>query len=142
MDKSNIPLFNFIKQVTNSFYEVAKKDIIIGYHFRHIENFDNHLPKIYQFWVQQLLTLSKKERDKLITKKYVTNIFKKHSYLKIKKGEVGRWVLLFQQSIENNYQLNSNNSELESLKDLWIKKTEYFHKKFLESSELFPKNLK
>ena len=31
------------------------------------------------------------------------NIIKKHEYLKIKKGEVGRWVLLFQQTIDLTY---------------------------------------
>lgn len=125
--------------MTDSFYEVAQKDIIIGYHFRHIKDFNTHLPKIYQFWAQHLLKLSKEERDSLFPEKSSSNIFKKHAYLKIKKGEVGRWVLLFQKSIEEKLKPSRETPEVEKLRTDWIQKIEYFHKKFVESQELFPK---
>ena len=43
-----------ILEIIQEFYRVAKKDILIGYHFRVIEDFDEHIPKIADFWNLQL----------------------------------------------------------------------------------------
>ena len=98
MDKD----IDYISSVVRAFYEKAKSDIIIGYHFRHIENFDEHIPKIIRFWCLQLLDLPQ-EKIKEFQKEGIPNqIIKKHLYLKIKKGEVGRWVLLFKETIDQH----------------------------------------
>ena len=127
--------FTYIKKIIDEFYEIAKNDIIIGYHFRHIENFDTHLPKIYQFWALQLLRLNKTEKVAHTRGTSTSNLIEKHLYLKIKKGEVGRWVLLFQQVLEKN--INTDN-DLKKLNKEWVAKTERFHQAFLNSKKLFP----
>jgi len=129
--------YNFIKAVVDSFYDKAKADIIIGYHFRHIENFDTHLPKIYLFWSLQLLELNKEEKLELISQVSMENIIKKHEYLKIKKGEVGRWVLLFQQTIDQTYDALEKTDSIAKIRQKMIRKTENFHKVFLNSKTLF-----
>ena len=45
---------DIIDSVIQSFYDKAKKDILIGYQFRVIDNFDTHIPKIVSFWQLQL----------------------------------------------------------------------------------------
>lgn len=127
--------FTYIKKIIDEFYEIAKVDIIIGYHFRHIENFDTHLPKIYQFWALQLLKLNKEEKVVLSRDSSTGNLIEKHLYLKIKKGEVGRWVLLFQQVLDKNI---TADSDLKKLNKEWVAKTERFHQAFLNSRKLFP----
>ncbi len=131
---------SFIKLVVDSFYDKAKSDIIIGYHFRHIDDFDVHLPKIHLFWAVQLLDLDSSQKKALLNKANLNSIIKKHEYLKIKKGEVGRWVLLFQSSIEENFSKIHNEEKrekLEVLKNQMTKKTELFHRVFLNSKSLF-----
>ena len=125
MDKD----IDYISSVVRAFYEKAKSDIIIGYHFRHIENFDEHIPKIIRFWCLQLLDLPK-EKIKEFQKEGTPNqIIKKHMYLKIKKGEVGRWVLLFQETIDQH---PSN-----ELSKNWSSLVLKWKKNFLNAEDLF-----
>jgi hypothetical protein len=128
--------YKVIQSVVDSFYEKAKSDIIIGYHFRHIEDFDKHLPKIYLFWALQVLELNKEEKKEILSHVNLENIVKKHKYLKVKKGEIGRWVLLFQQIIESQFK-KYKETNLQELKSKMTRKTEVFHQIFLNSSELF-----
>ena len=93
---------NIIDQVINDFYELAKIDILIGYHFRHIKDFDSHIPKIQRFWYLILQDLTPDQRRNVIKKGIPKNVIQSHEYLKIKKGEVGRWVLLFNQTLEKH----------------------------------------
>lgn len=112
----------WVQKIVFSFYEKAKTDILIGYHFRNIQNFEEHIPRIVTFWEIQLLG---KSRSSVETPFDLINA---HLPLKIKKGEIGRWVVLFKKTL--------NESKLESkdilvLHDLWIKKLDFFQEKFL-----------
>lgn len=136
-------LENLIENVVFSFYELAIKDVMIGYHFRKIQEYDpkdpltppieafkSHLPKISQFWCSQLL--NKKNEDPK-----AQNVLKAHQYLSVRKGEVGRWVALFLKTLDTFESKEINESELELLKE-WKKKIEHFRIIFLESKVLFP----
>lgn len=91
-----------IEKITRSFYEKAINDVFIGYHFRkitsnqgplsNIEDFNEHLQSINAFWQSQLLGIK--------LPKNVANLLAAHEYLKIRKGELGRWVILFKQTLE------------------------------------------
>ena len=124
---------NLIDNIINDFYEKAKGDFLIGYHFRHIKNFDDHIPKIQRFWHLILLELSKEEQKAYIQEGIPNNIIEAHQYLKIKPGEVGRWIVLFKQ-VQAQYK-NLNN---QSLIQKWEKKINQFEKIFLSSKILFP----
>lgn len=131
-----------IEKVVISFYEKAITDVMIGYHFRKIQEYDpkdpltppieafkSHLPKIINFWETQLLNI---KNDDLSSK----NILKAHEYLKVRKGEIGRWVSLFLKTIDQLDSLKLNSKEKEFLLE-WKNKVEHFRKIFLESKILF-----
>lgn len=91
-----IPL-NYIEKVVTDFYTKATTDILIGYHFRHIEDFDTHIPRIIEFWNLQL-------NGNINDKTHLPFRFMDaHLPLKINRGEIFRWKKLFEATlIENN----------------------------------------
>ena len=122
---------DIINKVVRDFYDLAKNDFLIGYHFRHIEDFDIHIPKIQRFWQLILLELPPSEKKDLICQGVPKNVIHSHEYLKIKPGEVGRWIILFQ-SVLKKYE--KQNQDLIQHWELEIKK---FEKIFLQSKTLF-----
>lgn len=77
-----------IHKIVEDFYKIAICDIIIGYHFRHIQNFEQHIPKITYFWCMQLDIFCEK-------KDYQFDLLNTHLPLKVHRGEIDRWKLLF-----------------------------------------------
>lgn len=122
----------WILKVVTSFYDKAKEDILIGYHFRNIQNFDEHIPRISLFWEYQLLSkdlrpsLLSSQKSQIIDKPF--DLFNVHIPLKIKKGELHRWVLLFKKTLDHQAQMNPSMHEMI---DLWHRKLEHFEKSFL-----------
>jgi truncated hemoglobin YjbI len=114
-----------IKKVVYEFYAVARQDILIGYHFARIADFDTHLPRIVKFWEGQLLGVHHQFSPPL-------DLINAHVPLKIHRGEVGRWVRLFEQTLERHL-------DDKSLRERWLDKIYHFEKIFLTSSQLFPK---
>ena len=120
-----------INNIICDFYELAKSDFLISYHFRHIKNFDTHIPKIQRFWQLILLDLSPQKKKELISQGVPKNVIQSHEYLKIKPGEVGRWIILFQ-SVLNNYE-----SQDKALIERWNIEIKKFEKIFLQSKSLY-----
>lgn len=130
-----------IQETVKDFYALATSDFLIGHQFRKIqtqegqdplspplEAFEHHLPRINEFWELQLLGLKASkgfEPFKLI---------EVHQKLAIRKGELGRWVLLFYQVLEDKKKKYPDQQEFF---DLWQSKIEHFKTKFLSSSSLF-----
>lgn len=112
----------WIFAVVDSFYKKAKNDVLIGYHFRVIQDFDEHIPRIATFWDIQLL--GKTER----TLTHPFDIPNLHLALKIKKGEVGRWLVLFRKTLE---EMTAAHPEMNDLADLWRKRLVFFEGVFL-----------
>lgn len=107
----------WILKVIESFYDKAKTDVLIGYHFRIIEDFESHIPRIVAFWELQLLGQSERE----ISGSF--DIVKVHLPLGIKKGELGRWIVLFRKTLDEK---TSQYPEMKDLKELWITKIQFF----------------
>lgn len=103
---------DWIFSVVNSFYDKAKIDILIGYHFRNIKDFDEHIPRIAAFWDMQLLGKTRRNFGEPF------DVMKVHVPLGIKKGELGRWLLLFRKTL--------NEAEPNHLKDEWEKRLKIF----------------
>ncbi len=112
----------WIFTVVESFYQKAKNDVLIGYHFRVIHDFEEHIPRIASFWDLQLL--GKTER-KLLQPFDVTKL---HLALKIKKGEVGRWLVLFRKTLE---EMTAIHPEMKDLSHEWRNKLVFFEALFL-----------
>ncbi len=99
-----------IEKITRDFYTLAINDVFIGYHFRkitghtgpvsNIEDFKQHLISINAFWQAQLLGIK--------FPKSVANLLSAHEYLNIRKGELGRWVMLFKQVLKENQNLDKD----------------------------------
>ncbi len=112
---------DWIKDIVTSFYDKAKSDILIGYHFRNIENFDEHIPRIISFWEIQLLG---KSLNPIENNFDVLNI---HVPLHIKRGELGRWLILLKETI---HQELLRAPEMRDLSEIWMKKLDFFEKTF------------
>ena len=112
----------WIYSVVESFYDKAKTDILIGYHFRIITDFDEHIPRIVTFWDLQLLG----KASRPLTKPF--DIMKLHVPLGIKRGELGRWLVLFRKTLDEQTALHP---EMQDLKEEWLVKLVDFEGKFL-----------
>jgi truncated hemoglobin YjbI len=107
----------WIFKVVEAFYAKAKTDILIGYHFRIIKDFDQHLPRIATFWEIQLL--GKTQRN--ISEPF--DLIKVHVPLGIKRGELGRWLLLFKNTLEQEVK---SHPEMTEIKNQWLEKLKIF----------------
>ncbi len=132
-----------IDDIVKSFYVKATSDFLIGYQFRKIqtiegvdptkppiEAFSSHLPRIASFWRMQLLG------EKNSTSRPF-NLINVHKPLSMKKGELGRWVILFKETL-NDYRIKDKNElDLIEFYDEWEDKISWFEKKFLSLESLF-----
>ncbi len=131
---------DFIEAVVSAFYQKATTDVLIGYHFRKIalaeskdhalkpplEAFSHHLPRINDFWKNQLLKYPLPENQPPF------QLIKIHKELMVRKGEVNRWVSLFDEV------LNEWEDKSPELTKAWRLKINHFQKIFIESKILFP----
>lgn len=107
----------WIIKVVDAFYQKAKTDVLIGYHFRIISDFDTHIPRIATFWELQLLGST----QRTLTEPF--DVMKVHIPLKIKRGELGRWLLLFKKTLDEETKIHPEFSEL---KELWLIRLTFF----------------
>lgn len=115
---------DWIFKVVDSFYAKAKVDILIGYHFRVIEDFDEHIPRISTFWEFQLLGKSMRP----LTEPF--DLIRAHMPLGIKRGELGRWLVLFRKTLEEE---TLTHPEMSSLKETWEERLVTFEGIFLRA---------
>lgn len=85
---------SLISEIIHTFYDTVKIDVMIGYHFRFIEDFDEHIPRIADFWNLQFNGVLKNKSN------LPFNLLKTHSDVGIKKAELGRWMTLFNQNLK------------------------------------------
>lgn len=107
----------WIFKVVDSFYQKAKTDVLIGYHFRIISDFETHIPRIATFWELQLLGTTQRK----LTEPF--DVMKVHIPLNIKRGELGRWLLLFKKTLDEE---TKNHPEFNELKELWLTRLTFF----------------
>ncbi len=112
-------VYNEILEVVTRFYVKATQDFLIGYHFRNIDNFETHIPRIASFWELQLTGVLTEKKE------LPFNLIKAHLPLKIKYGELGRWVLLFNEVLEQSNLLHISKTD-------WIEKIDTFKEKLLK----------
>ncbi len=140
---------NIIKEIVENFYREAVKDFLIGYHFRKIQEipsekilypelsaFSKHIPRIIYFWEIQLIGSNKDSKKNSHEKPF--NLISSHTYLNIRKGELHRFTLLFNQTIDSFKEEKENltKAELNLLKK-WKEKLDLFKQGFLDSKTIF-----
>jgi truncated hemoglobin YjbI len=121
-----------IISIVKSFYEKATQDVLIGYHFRKIqlksgidhhplrppiEAFAHHLPRINEFWMVQLGEKKKSEIQ--------FDLIDVHRALFIRPGELGRWIALFNQTLDEKCPESHLDFKLK-----WRQKIEHFEEIF------------
>lgn len=111
----------WVHGVVKSFYDKAKNDVLIGYHFRIIKDFDTHIPRIATFWEIQLFGSTSTELAEPF------DVLNKHIPLSIKRGELGRWMVLFKKTLDEK---TSEHEEFLDLKNLWLTKLTFFETTF------------
>lgn len=111
---------NLILAIIQRFYDTVKKDTLIGYHFRFIEDFETHIPRIADFWNLQM---NGQLQDK---KNLPFKLIEEHKDRGIKRAEMGRWITLFSQNLDYFEQENKIDHEQ---KLLFIQKVEHFREK-------------
>jgi len=95
-----------IKKLMESFYSKALIDETIGYFFTEVVplNMETHMPLIVDFW--ETIVFGKA--------KYKGNVFEVHHHIHqlsaFKEEHFARWVILFQQTVNELY--SGNNAEL------------------------------
>jgi hemoglobin len=104
-----------IHQVVSQFYDKAKNDVLIGHHFRIILDFEAHIPRIVAFWEIQLLGSTGAKTPPF-------DLINVHAPLGIKRGEIGRWLVLFRKTLEENP---------DPINALWEERLQFFEKTFL-----------
>ena len=107
----------WIFEQVSKFYDLAREDILIGYHFRNIKDFEEHIPRIASFWDLQL----RGETSRKVEAPF--DIIKAHVPLGIKRGELGRWLVLFRRVL-------GETTEYPELKDLWLERLVSFERSF------------
>ena len=118
---------DLINAVVTSFYEKATKDILIGYHFDKFSaptELASHLERITSFWEMQLTGTTSVP----LTGPF--HLLFTHLQLKIKRGELGRWVILFHQTLDS-LDLPSE------LIELWKQRIEIFEVRFKSHPQMF-----
>ena len=115
--------FDTILEVVTDFYSKATIDFLIGYQSRKIDDFDSHLPRIASFWELQL-NGNISNREHLPFK-----LIEVHFPLKIKKGELGRWTILFKQTLDRSIERGLINKEQSVL---WMEKVKFFEDKLYQ----------
>jgi len=126
--------------VIESFYKKATSDIMLGYHFAHFndpEVLGPHLERITGFWEMQLTG----KVSKPIEGKQFQLLFT-HLQLGIKRGELGRWIMLFHETLdemESEFQKQAP-EELEQIQKIsveWKKRIAFFEERFKSHPQMF-----
>lgn len=81
-----------IEKMVNIFYSKVLKDKLLSPFFEKL-NFENHLPKMNDFWAFVLL-------DEV---GYSTNVTEKHLPMPLKKEHFLQWLHLFDETINENW---------------------------------------
>lgn len=93
--KPDITNLDDIILFVDSFYSKVKTDDLIGPVFTNtILDWQPHLEKMYQFWNAALFGIAG----------YKGNAFAKHAPLPIKAQHFDRWLILFTQTIDENFE--------------------------------------
>lgn len=115
-----------IEKIISNFYTAAIEDILIGYQFQKIDNFSEHVRKIAAFWKHQLY-------PQLYPP--ITDIRFRATHLKLHLnfGELGRWIMLFYQHLD---QWSKDHGKIDEI-NRWKNKVEQFKELLVSHPHMF-----
>lgn len=130
-----------IFSVVDSFYQKAIPDVLIGYHFDRFRDPDHlapHLERLTTFWEMQL---TGKATKSLGGKPF--NLLFTHIELRIRRGELGRWIILFHKTLdelEEQFRTQASPEDLQEIQLItteWKKKIAFFEERFKSHPMMF-----
>ncbi len=121
--KKDIETLEDIQQMVNNFYEVVRKDELIGPIFNNIiqDRWPQHLEKMYRFWQTVLLD----ERT------YQGTPFAPHAVMPLELAHFERWLELFKANLAEHYEGSKASEALwraEKMAEMFQIKLEHFRK--------------
>jgi truncated hemoglobin YjbI len=124
---------SLLYQILESFYQKATTDVMIGHHFNKFQDpevLKHHLERITSFWELQLTgeTTVPLERG--------FQLLFTHLQLNIKKGELGRWVVLFHQTLDE-YESKIDHPQMKNLSEVWKQRVKMFEERFRSHPKMF-----
>lgn len=89
-----------IEQLVNAFYDKVKKDNVIGYLFNDVAhvNWDEHLPKMYNFWENILFYTGNYSGSPMIVHREL------HSKSTMTEGHFNHWNFLFNETVDSLFE--------------------------------------
>lgn len=132
-----------IYMVVESFYKKATTDVLIGYHFTKFldeSTLAPHLERITGFWEMQLTGKSTVSFDRPF------HLLFTHLQLGLKPGELGRWIILFHETLhelEKEIKRQGSEEEIKSIElftSEWKKRIAFFEERFKAHPQMFNKN--
>lgn len=126
-----------------SFYKKVVYDVLIGYHFekfRDPEVLEHHLQRLATFWEMQLTGKVTVKVDRPF------NLLYTHLQLGLKKGELGRWIVLFHQTLDELAAEFDKNAPSEEAAEIhlickeWKNRIAFFEERFNAHPDMFAKH--
>jgi truncated hemoglobin YjbI len=124
---------DLIYRVIESFYKKAINDVLIGYHFRKFENsevLDKHLIRLTSFWEMQLTGQTSVPLDEGFRLLFT------HYQLGLKRGELGRWIVLFHQTL-GEIEKEIDHPNIVEFTNAFKERIAFFEQRFLQAPNLF-----
>jgi truncated hemoglobin YjbI len=122
-----------IYKVIKDFYSKATNDVLIGYHFykfKDPEILEKHLIRITCFWELQLTGETTVQLDEGFKLLYT------HFQLNLKKGELGRWIILFHQTLDQ-LEAEIDHPNIPLFCHTFKERIKLFEQKFLMAPNMF-----
>ena len=125
-----------IYHVIETFYKKVMDDVLIGYHFekfRDPEVLHHHLVRLAGFWEVQLSGTTETKFEKPF------HLLFTHLQLKIHKGELGRWIMLFHQTLDSLEQ-ETGHPDIKKMNEMWKERIVFFEERFKMHPQMFNHN--
>lgn len=122
--------------IVEDFYKSVIGDVLIGYHFekfRDPEVLHHHLERLTTFWEMQLTG----ETTAMIDKPF--HLLFTHLQLRIHPGELGRWIMLFHQTLDR-LEKEIDHPNIKAISDLWKSRIALFEERFKSHPQMFRKD--
>lgn len=127
---------DLIYHVVEEFYKTVIDDVLIGYHFEKFRNPEvlaHHLERLTTFWEMQLTGSTEAKLDRPF------HLLFTHLNLNIRRGELGRWIILFHQTLDH-LEKETNHPNIKLMNDLWKERIALFEERFKMHPQMFNKN--
>lgn len=110
-----------IRLMVDTFYSKVRKDVLLAdiFNSKIGNRWPEHLEKLYRFWQTILLN----------EHTYQGNPFMPHAQLSLEKEHFNRWLLLFYQTIDENFdgeKAKEAKSRAENMAEMFYHKNKYF----------------